>query len=134
MVIDKEMIMPELLIKATRSSGKGGQNVNKVSSRIEVDFNIERSALFSPEQKALLLQRLGNRINKEGYIKVTVQEERSQLLNKQKAVLKMLHLLQKNLETALPRKATKPSKSSVLKRLKTKQLHAEKKAARQKIL
>ncbi|MNT13278.1 Peptidyl-tRNA hydrolase ArfB [compost metagenome] len=114
----------------SRSSGKGGQNVNKVATKVEVGFSIEQSQLFSNEEKERLLQKLSGRITKDGLIKITSEEERSQLMNKHRVIEKLAHILENALKIEKPRRATKPSKASKEKRLKNKQLTSIKKINR----
>lgn len=123
-------LTPELTFQTSRSSGPGGQNVNKVESRVEVWFSIESSALLSDEQKTLLLQKLAPRLNKEGFLHLASQEDRSQLVNKELVLQKLYQVLEQALHRPKPRKKTKPSTSAVRKRLDTKQKHGQKKANR----
>lgn len=122
----------EIEFKASRSGGKGGQHVNKVSSRVELKFDIQRSELLTEEQKIRLLEKLGHRINADNTIRVVSQEQRSQLLNKERALHKLYTILKKGLYQEKVRKATKPKKSSIERRLKQKQLQAEKKINRRR--
>lgn len=122
----------EVEFKATRSGGKGGQHVNKVSSRVELKFDISGSQLFTEDQKALLLTKLAHRINADNTIRVVSDEERSQLMNKERALHKLYSILKKGLYQEKVRKATKPKKSSIERRLKQKQLQAEKKINRRR--
>ena len=85
-------LLKEIRFKTSRSGGKGGQNVNKVSSKVELNLNISASLLFNDEQKQILLQKLANRINSEGILQIITEEERSQLLNKQKSLVKLQQL------------------------------------------
>ncbi|WP_205501463.1 alternative ribosome rescue aminoacyl-tRNA hydrolase ArfB [Rufibacter psychrotolerans] len=123
-------LTPELTFQTSRSSGPGGQNVNKVASRVEVWFSIEGSALLSPEQKELLLEKLGPRLNKEGFLHLASQEDRSQLANKELVVQKLYEVLEQALHRSKPRKRTRPSKAAVQKRLLSKQKQSQKKANR----
>ena len=126
----KEDLLREITFKASRSGGKGGQNVNKVSSKVELNINIKTSSLFTEEQKAMILSRLANRINPEGILQLITQEDRSQLKNKEKSVEKLLSLLHKALHKVKLRKPTKPGKATIEKRLKLKQARALKKISR----
>ncbi len=118
--------------KMSRSGGKGGQHVNKVSSRVELKFDIRASGLFTDEEKELLLVKLAGRLHGECCLRVVSDEERSQLLNKQKALKKLFHILEQGLHREKPRKATRPGKGAVEKRLRLKQQQAEKKISRRK--
>ena len=130
MVISKEALLREVTFKTSRSGGKGGQNVNKVSSKVELNFDIERSALFSDEQKQLLASKLSNRINSGGVLQVITEEERSQYMNKERSLEKLIQLLAHALHKPKLRKATKPGKAAVEKRLKNKVQTAMKKINR----
>ncbi|MBC3540744.1 alternative ribosome rescue aminoacyl-tRNA hydrolase ArfB [Rufibacter sediminis] len=120
----------ELTFQTSRSSGPGGQNVNKVASRVEVWFSIANSALLTQEQKDLLLEKLTPRLNKEGFLHLASQEDRSQLANKELVVAKLYEVLEQALHRPKPRKKTRPSKAAVQKRLLSKQKHGQKKANR----
>ncbi|QHL88034.1 aminoacyl-tRNA hydrolase [Nibribacter ruber] len=123
-------LTPELVFQTSRSSGPGGQNVNKVESRVEVWFSIENSVLLSPEQKELMLEKLAPRLNKDGFLHLASQEDRSQLANKELAVQKLYETLEQALHRPKPRKRTKPSKAAVQKRIEAKKKIGQKKANR----
>src|ERR1700743_25163 len=89
----KTDLQKEVTYKTSRSGGKGGQNVNKVSSKVELLFNITQSNLFDDEQKALLLTKLQSRLNRDGHLQVMSEEERSQYLNKERALEKLQLIL-----------------------------------------
>lgn len=125
-----DAFLPELQFQTSRSSGPGGQNVNKVESRVELRFRIPDSQLLSDEQKHTLLQKLASRLTSEGELLVAAQEDRSQLRNKETALQKFHQLLAKALHKPKARKATKPSKGAVRERLESKKKHGEKKANR----
>ncbi|OKL40933.1 alternative ribosome rescue aminoacyl-tRNA hydrolase ArfB [Pontibacter flavimaris] len=120
----------ELLFQASRSGGAGGQNVNKVNTKVELRFQVESSELLTEEEKALVQEKLGNRINSEGYLQVVCQTERSQLQNKELCVQRFYELLRQALTRQKKRKATKPTRSSVRRRLEGKKKQADKKASR----
>lgn len=126
----KHDLLKEITFRTSRSGGKGGQNVNKVSSKMELNINIRSSPLFTAEEKELLFQKLANRINSEGVLQVITEEERSQLHNKEKSIEKLLILLKKALYKPKLRKPSKPKRSAIEKRLKSKQLTALKKISR----
>ncbi|WP_207423689.1 alternative ribosome rescue aminoacyl-tRNA hydrolase ArfB [Desertivirga brevis] len=130
MVFLREDLVQYIVFKTSRSGGKGGQNVNKVSTKVEINFDFESAAFLSEEEKALLRIRLINRLNAEGKIQVVSDEERSQLLNKERALNKLLLLIQASLVVQKPRKKTKPRKSDIERRLKDKQKRAIKKLNR----
>ncbi len=121
----------EFIFSASRGGGPGGQNVNKVSTKVELRFHVDGSALLTDEEKTLVREKLTNKINGEGYLIITAQAERSQLLNKQAAAKKFYHLLQAALQQAKPRKETKPTRASVQERLQAKRKAGQKKATRQ---
>ena len=120
----------EIEIKAVRSSGKGGQNVNKVSTKIELVFDVNASALLSEAEKARISEKLSNRISKEGKLILQSQESRSQLINKDIAIKKLYKLFESALKKEKPRKESKPTKSSKETRLKIKKVSSDKKKNR----
>lgn len=122
----------EFVFQTSRSSGPGGQNVNKVNSRVELRFDIPNSALLKNEQKQLLLKKLASKVSSEGILIVVSQETRSQLENKELAVQKFYKLLSGALKPVKKRKATRPTKASEEKRLQKKREIGEKKAQRGK--
>jgi len=132
MVPDQKELAKEITFKTSRSGGKGGQHVNKVSSKVEVVFNVSNSSFFTEEEKALLLEKLANRLDSEGNLHVVSQEDRSQLLNKQHAVIKLVNLLIKSLQVQKKRKQTKIPKAVVKKRLDDKMAKASKKESRRR--
>lgn len=132
MDFSKEDLLPGISFKTSRSGGKGGQNVNKVSSKAELNYNLEESSIFNDLQKERIKEKLSNRLTAAGMIQVISDEERSQYLNKERCLDKLFHLLHKALHVAKPRKATKPSKASVEKRLQEKQQKALKKLNRRR--
>lgn len=128
----KADLKKETSYKTSRSGGKGGQNVNKVSSKVELLFSIDLSALFTDEEKQLLTEKLQNRLNKDGYVQVICDEERSQYLNKEKAIERLTSLLIKALQKPKVRKPTKVSKAAKTARLDGKKIQSVKKEGRGK--
>ncbi|MCB2220210.1 MAG: aminoacyl-tRNA hydrolase [Bacteroidetes bacterium] len=120
----------ELTFAATRSGGPGGQHANKVSTKVEVRFNIPSSDILSPEQKATLLHKLAPKLTTDGELIVTSQATRSQADNKEQAIEKCLALLRRALTPAKKRKRTKPSPAARAKRLEEKKKQAQKKEQR----
>lgn len=128
--MEAEQLIKELQFKAIRSSGPGGQHVNKTSSKIEVQFNIKDSEAFSETERERLIERLAKRINSDGAIILQCGETRSQHRNKAIVIQRLLDLLTQNLIVKKKRKKTKPSKSAIEKRLKGKKQRALKKSNR----
>ncbi|WP_350286656.1 alternative ribosome rescue aminoacyl-tRNA hydrolase ArfB [uncultured Croceitalea sp.] len=128
--MQKELILKELNFKAVRSSGAGGQHVNKVSSKVEVAFAIAQSNGLTLLEKDRLLLKLKNRLNKDQVLLLQCDEARSQHKNKQLVVKRLFDLLKKALHIPKKRKATKPSKAVIEKRLKSKKMASQKKSNR----
>ena len=129
----KKDLSSEITYKASLSSGAGGQHVNKVNTKVELRFHIADSNILSEEEKDTLTQKLSGKMNKEGYLILTSQTERSQLLNREKVTEKFYNLIQKALTPPKKRKPTKPTPQSVEKRLNEKKKVSEKKELRKKI-
>lgn len=120
----------ELSYKTSRSSGAGGQNVNKVETAVTVMWNVSESQLFSDYQKQMILTKLKNRINSDGILQLTATESRTQLQNKKAATERILEIVDQATYIPKLRKATKPSKGKIQKRLDNKKKISEKKENR----
>ena len=133
--MDAQQIQKELKFRTSRSSGSGGQNVNKVETRVEALFEVETSQGLNTEEKSTINTKLASRINKEGQLGATAQESRSQLNNREKAIDKLLKLLEEALVPE-PEREEVPERlvANPKKRKKLKAVQSEKKAARKKII
>jgi len=120
----------EIFFRTARSGGKGGQNVNKVETMAEAWWHIPASAIFTPEEKQLIRHKLQNRINKDGYLIVKSSESRSQLENKHIAKEKMLAMVAQALIVPKLRKASRPTKGMIERRLENKRRASETKQMR----
>jgi ribosome-associated protein len=123
-------LLKELKFKTSRSSGAGGQNVNKVSSKVTLIFNISNSYTLNDENKEILKGKLAKKISADGNIQMSASTDRSQLMNKKKVIEKFLNLLNKAFEIEEIRIETKPSRASKEKRLASKAIVSEKKKIR----
>ena len=130
--MEQEKILWELNFKAVRSSGAGGQNVNKVSSKVVLTFDLKASQALSDEEKALIETKLAARLTSDLILILNCDEDRSQLKNKAIVIKRFLDLIKKALVVAKPRKATKVPKGVIKKRIKDKKNLSEIKANRKK--
>ena len=129
-ILDFKQIKNEVVIKPVRSSGPGGQHVNKVATKIDLRFNIPESQGLDEAEKTRILKKLASRLNADGVLIIQAAETRSQFRNRQIALARLKSMLEESLKRPKKRKPTKPSKSSVEKRLKSKKRQAEKKQSR----
>ncbi|HMS64208.1 MAG TPA: alternative ribosome rescue aminoacyl-tRNA hydrolase ArfB [Ignavibacteria bacterium] len=120
----------EFEFKSSRSGGKGGQNVNKVETKIELNFDVVNSQILNDDEKKRIILKLQNRIDKTGILQIIAQTERSQFMNKVKAQKRFYELIENALKKEKIRKKTKPSVSSKEKRIETKKLISGKKVMR----
>ncbi|MCG6188333.1 MULTISPECIES: alternative ribosome rescue aminoacyl-tRNA hydrolase ArfB [Maribellus] len=133
MIFSEEIIKRlenECTYSATRSSGPGGQNVNKVNTRVELRFPVNESSVFSEKEKDLIRQKLGNRINSESELLLFSESERSQLANRKKVFERFILLVKNALTPKKKRIKTSPTAGSKQKRLEKKKINAQKKQLR----
>jgi ribosome-associated protein len=130
--MNKENILKELNFKATKSSGAGGQHVNKTSSKIELTFDLENSLSLSENEKELLKAKLSSKLTKENVLILFCEETRSQHRNKDIAIKRFLGVLKTNLMRPKRRRITKPSKGAMTRRVETKKRTSFKKILRKK--
>ncbi|MFK5857012.1 MAG: alternative ribosome rescue aminoacyl-tRNA hydrolase ArfB [Bacteroidota bacterium] len=127
---DEIKIKSELKFRTSRSSGPGGQSVNKVNTKVELLFDVWKSAVLTSDQKDVISKKLSNRINVDGILSISSEETRSQFKNKELVVSRFIQLLNEALVPIKKRKATKRSKASVEKRLRNKKYQSDKKKNR----
>lgn len=127
---DLEIPETELEFVASRSGGPGGQNVNKVSSRVTLRFNVEASGTLNPEQRKRIRSRLASRISKDGVLQVSSQRTRSQDFNREDVVVRFAELLREALHEEKPRVKTKATRSSQEERLREKKKRTQVKQSR----
>jgi len=128
--LDAEILISELSLKAIRSSGSGGQNVNKVSTKIELHFDVNDSIGLNDDEKALIEETLATRLTKNGFLILQCDESRSQLKNKQIVKERFLDIINEALTVKKERIPTKTPKAIKRKRLKNKKQISQKKASR----
>jgi ribosome-associated protein len=123
----------EFIFAASRSGGPGGQNVNKVSTKVELRFNIANTSKFSDTEKGIIITSLSKRINKNGELRIVSQSERSQLMNKQRVIREFYRLVSKALTLPEHRTATKPTFASKEKKFKVKKIRSSVKKLRKDV-
>ena len=131
-MVNEDALLQELTFKAVRSSGAGGQHVNKVSSKVELAFNLFESSVFSEELKERLINKLQNRLTKEGVLILQCDESRSQHKNKELVIKRFFELIENSLIIPKKRISTKIPRAVIKKRLKSKRKLSDKKINRQK--
>lgn len=131
-LLERDIILTELQFKAIRSSGPGGQHANKVSSKVELVFEVSNSKGLSEAEKSRILIKLKSKLTKENALLLQCDESRSQHKNKELIIKRFFDLLKTSLLVPKERKASKPSKSSIEKRLRAKKRAALKKVNRSK--
>ncbi|MBD1260120.1 aminoacyl-tRNA hydrolase [Maribacter polysiphoniae] len=128
--MNKAGLLQELNLKAVRSSGAGGQHVNKVSTKVELAFDVANSNALSSIEKERVLHKLAKRLTKDNILMLQADATRSQFKNKELVIKRFLELLENAIKIQKKRRKTKPSRSSVEKRLRKKKKDALKKANR----
>lgn len=133
--MEKKFVIPfsELSFSYARSGGAGGQNVNKVNSKVIMDWDLRSSPSLPDSVKERFFNRYRNLINQDGIVQLTSEKERSQKANLDDCIRKLNEMIEKVAVPPKPRKKTKPTKSSIRKRLDSKKLHSAKKENRRKL-
>ena len=123
-------LLKEVRFKTSRSSGPGGQHVNKTESRVELQWNIEESTCLKESEKSLIKQRLKSRITENGFLILASEKSRSQFQNKEDVTERFLNLIRKSMEPVKRRKPTRPTKASKERRIQGKKKRGEVKKQR----
>jgi len=130
MNIHDRNFLDEFVFRASRSGGKGGQHVNKVSTKVELLFDVKNSLVLSNDEKKIILKKLKNKIDKKGLLRIVSQSERSQIMNKKRVMNRFYEIIEKALKKKKVRKKTKPTQLSKVKRLSSKKIISDKKKLR----
>lgn len=131
--VDPATLLPELKFLFSRSSGPGGQHANKVSTRVQLRWDVTASPLLNADQRSFLLKKLARHLTRDGVLILSYDKSRSQSLNRDEVIKKFEKLLNRAFTFARPRTATRPTAASREKRLVQKKQHAEKKQWRKKL-
>ena len=123
----------EFKFRTSRSSGKGGQHVNKVATKVELVFNVPQSKVLDLDEKILIKERLGHKLSSAGDLRIVADLSRSQLKNKKISIGRFYKIIEKALKRPKYRKPTEPTKTSIEKRYKAKHIVSDKKRSRKKI-
>ena len=129
---DLEAIKQELTWKAVRSSGPGGQHVNKTASKVVIQFDIANSQALTGEEKMRILKKLESRLTTNSVLIIESSDSRIQHQNRDSGIERLLEIIANASKKPKPRKKTRPTKASKFKRLREKKMHSEKKGNRQK--
>ncbi len=127
-----DKLMSECTFQSSRSSGAGGQHVNKVNTRVELRWDVERSASVTPEEKQVLKEKLASRINKEGELIIASEKTRSQLRNREDCIERFRQLIFEAFRPVKKRIATRPGRRSRENRIQLKKKRSEQKQQRKK--
>ncbi|OHB59242.1 MAG: hypothetical protein A2173_09800 [Planctomycetes bacterium RBG_13_44_8b] len=135
MTINSKIQIPysELVFKASRSSGPGGQNINKLNTKVAVIFDIKNSNVFGSQQKQIIIKKLAGRLTKDEKLIITSQSFRTQKANRNAAIKRLFEVIRKAMEKPKPRKPTKPTLAAVEKRIKHKKSRSLLKQQRRKV-